>query len=62
MDLNLLSKHIKPESSKIVFLVMDGLGGLPRPQDGLTEVEAASTPHLDELAEESICGLQIPVG
>ena len=46
-------------SSKIVLLVMDGLGGLR--VDGKTELEAAHTPHLDELASRSICGVADPV-
>ncbi len=41
--------------SKIVLLVLDGVGGLP--VDGKTELEAAHTPHLDELASRSICGV-----
>ena len=46
---------------KIVLLVMDGLGGLPMTQDGLTELEAAHTPNLDRLAREGSVGLSIPV-
>jgi 2,3-bisphosphoglycerate-independent phosphoglycerate mutase len=45
--------------SKIVLLVMDGVGGLR--VDGKTELEAAHTPHLDELASCSICGVTDPV-
>ncbi len=44
-----------------MLLVMDGLGGLPRETDGLTELEAAHTPNLDRLAAEGICGLHEPV-
>jgi 2,3-bisphosphoglycerate-independent phosphoglycerate mutase len=47
--------------SKIVLLVMDGLGGLPRPETGLTELATASTPNLDALARESITGLSTPI-
>ncbi len=47
--------------SKIVFLVIDGLGGLPNPETGKTELEAARTPNLDQLAAEGICGLADPV-
>ncbi len=47
--------------SKIVFLVIDGLGGLPHPETGLTELESARTPHLDRLAGEGIRGLIDPV-
>jgi 2,3-bisphosphoglycerate-independent phosphoglycerate mutase len=47
--------------TKIVLLVMDGLGGLPLEPGGLTELETAHTPHLDALAREAICGLHQPV-
>lgn len=62
MDLNFIQRLIKPADTKIVLLVIDGLGGLPREQDLLTELEAAKTPNLDTLATKSICGLQQPVG
>jgi 2,3-bisphosphoglycerate-independent phosphoglycerate mutase len=45
--------------SKIILLVIDGLGGLP--VQGKTELEAARTPNLDKLASDSICGLTDPV-
>jgi 2,3-bisphosphoglycerate-independent phosphoglycerate mutase len=45
--------------SKIVLVVLDGLGGLR--VDGKTELETARTPHLDELATRSICGVADPV-
>ncbi|MEE8418521.1 MAG: 2,3-bisphosphoglycerate-independent phosphoglycerate mutase [Dehalococcoidales bacterium] len=48
--------------SKIVFLVIDGLGGLPHPETGKTELETANTPNFDKLAAGSICGLADPVG
>ncbi len=48
--------------SRIVLLVLDGLGGLPDPRTGLTELETAHTPHLDALATRSRCGLSEPVG
>jgi 2,3-bisphosphoglycerate-independent phosphoglycerate mutase len=48
--------------SKIIFLIMDGLGGLPRPGGHETELETARTPHLDALAKKSVCGLLDPVG
>jgi 2,3-bisphosphoglycerate-independent phosphoglycerate mutase len=47
--------------SKIVMLVIDGLGGLPDPKTGKTELETASTPKFDYLARNGICGLSIPV-
>lgn len=45
--------------SKIILLVLDGLGGLPF--KGKTELEAAHTPHLDNLAAKGACGLMDPV-
>jgi 2,3-bisphosphoglycerate-independent phosphoglycerate mutase len=47
--------------SKIVMLVADGLGGLPDPKTGCTELESARTPNLDALAAGGICGLADPV-
>jgi 2,3-bisphosphoglycerate-independent phosphoglycerate mutase len=61
MDLDFISKLVKPGKTKIVMLVLDGLGGLPIKEGGLTELETAKTPNLDKLAEKSICGLQIPI-
>ena len=59
--MNQLESLQRPADSKILLLVMDGLGGLPRESGGPTELEAASTPHLDELAASAECGLHIPV-
>ncbi len=50
-----------PTPSKIVMLVIDGLGGLPHPETGKSELETANTPNLDRLAAESACGLTTPV-
>ena len=49
-------------STKIVLLVADGLGGLPLEPGGKTELETARTPNLDALARDGVCGLSIPVG
>jgi 2,3-bisphosphoglycerate-independent phosphoglycerate mutase len=51
----------KSSPSKIVLLVIDGLGGLPRPDTGKTELEEARTPNFDFIAANSICGLADPV-
>ncbi|MBC7264633.1 MAG: 2,3-bisphosphoglycerate-independent phosphoglycerate mutase [Chloroflexi bacterium] len=56
-----LKSLVIPAETKIVFLVMDGLGGLPLQPGGLTELETATTPHLDALASQSVCGLSVPV-
>lgn len=47
--------------TKIVLLVVDGLGGLPAPKTGKTELETARKPNLDKLAAGGICGLSDPV-
>ena len=46
----------------IIMLVMDGLGGLPHPDTGRTELESAATPNLDAAAARSSLGMVAPVG
>lgn len=60
-DFELLKTLIQPAETKIVLLVMDGLGGLPRPEDDKTELEAAHTPNMDRLAREGCLGQHYPV-
>ena len=47
--------------SKIVLLVVDGLGGLAHPDTGFSELETANIPNLDAMAQVSACGLTTPV-
>ncbi len=47
--------------SRIVLLVIDGLGGLPDTKTGKTELESAKKPNLNRIAKDSICGLIDPV-
>jgi 2,3-bisphosphoglycerate-independent phosphoglycerate mutase len=61
MDLDLARQLSVSNESKILLLVMDGLGGLPHPETGRTELESARTPNLDALARESACGFTLPV-
>ena len=57
-----LSEICARTDSKILLLVVDGLGGLPHPETGISELELAHTPNLDALARRSACGLTVPVG
>jgi 2,3-bisphosphoglycerate-independent phosphoglycerate mutase len=62
MDLHDLMRrlHVK-NTSKLVLLVADGLGGLPLQAGGKTELETAHTPNLDALATSGVLGLSTPV-
>jgi 2,3-bisphosphoglycerate-independent phosphoglycerate mutase len=53
--------HVAESGAKIVLLVLDGLGGLPRQPGGRTELETARTPNLDALCARGSCGLSHPV-
>jgi len=55
----LIRDLIQKNDTRIIMIVLDGIGGLPI--NGKTELEAAKTPNLDSLARESACGLHIPV-
>ncbi len=61
-SLELMKQLSRSSTSKIVLLVVDGIGGLPRPETGRTELETARTPNLDALAARGVCGLADPVG
>jgi 2,3-bisphosphoglycerate-independent phosphoglycerate mutase len=50
-----------PSESRILYYVIDGLGGLPRIPGGPTELEAAKTRTLDRLAGEGSTGLITPI-
>jgi len=52
---------VVPGQSKIVLLVLDGLGGIQDPRLGKTELQAARTPNLDRLAAEGTCGVLDPI-
>jgi len=48
---------------KILYIVLDGLGGTPDPKlGGKTELESAKTPHMDSLAQKAKLGLMDPIG
>jgi 2,3-bisphosphoglycerate-independent phosphoglycerate mutase len=54
---DILPELVQKTSSKILLLVCDGLGGLPSPETGKTELESARTPNLDALAARSNLGI-----
>ena len=60
-NLDLIKQISISSPTKIVLLVIDGLGGLPDPRTGKTELETAKKPNLDQLATRGICGLIDPV-
>ncbi len=60
-DFALMRELAISNSTKLVLLVMDGLGGLPIEPDGPTELEAAQTPNLDQLASGGALGRLVPV-
>jgi 2,3-bisphosphoglycerate-independent phosphoglycerate mutase len=53
---------VQPASTRIVFYIADGVGGVTDPERGRSELEAASLPNLDALARRSSVGLMEPVG
>ena len=60
MNWETLAKELSIQTpSKIVLLVLDGLGDLP--VEGKTALEKAHTPNLDRLAAKGACGLTDPV-
>jgi 2,3-bisphosphoglycerate-independent phosphoglycerate mutase len=61
IDLEVLRDCYTSSPTKIVLLVVDGLGGLAHPETGLSELETAHIPNLDAMAQESACGLTTPV-
>ncbi|MDP6549589.1 MAG: hypothetical protein QF659_05915, partial [Dehalococcoidia bacterium] len=52
IDLDVLRDCYTTTPSKIIMLVVDGLGGLPHPDTGLSELETAEIPNLDALARD----------
>lgn len=62
MSSEFISRLVVPSETKIVMLILDGLGGLPIEPGGKTELETACTPNLDGLAACSNLGLSQPAG
>ncbi|MCK4549054.1 MAG: 2,3-bisphosphoglycerate-independent phosphoglycerate mutase [Candidatus Krumholzibacteria bacterium] len=57
----MLRHLIRANDSKIIFLVIDGLGGIRTPAFPKTALDAAVTPNLDALASGGICGRSLPI-
>jgi 2,3-bisphosphoglycerate-independent phosphoglycerate mutase len=55
--LDLIRSLAVENTTKVVLLSLDGLGGLPRPETGRSELETARLPNLSALATASACGL-----
>jgi len=55
--LDLIRSLVIENTTKIVLLSLDGLGGLPRSETGRSELETARLPNLSALAAASACGL-----
>jgi len=59
MNPDIITSLVTKTDTKIILIVMDGVGGLPI--NGKTEIEAAHTPNLDQLVKDSVCGLTYSV-
>ncbi len=62
MDTQFPHNLIIPAETKIILLILDGLGGLPLEPGGCTELETARKPNLNALAQKSLLGLTQPAG
>jgi 2,3-bisphosphoglycerate-independent phosphoglycerate mutase len=62
VDLDFLHTLAQTATTKIVLCSLDGLGGLPKPATGKSELETARLPTLHALAGRAACGLLRHVG
>lgn len=62
MNYHLWDQLAEENTTRIVYLVIDGLGGLAIPERGQSELQAAHLPNLDKLAARSATGLLEIVG
>jgi 2,3-bisphosphoglycerate-independent phosphoglycerate mutase len=61
LNSDLLDQLAMKTDAKMIFLVMDGLGGMELAEKGGSELQVARTPNLDALAAGGVCGLFDPV-
>jgi len=62
VDFELANRLAQSNTTKIVLCVLDGLGGLARPETLRSELEQSDTPNIDKLVGGSEVGLSVPVG
>ena len=61
-DISSVWEELVCDGGRIVYLVLDGAGGLRDSASGKTALELARTPHLDRVMRESACSLLELVG
>lgn len=57
----MLRHLLRPNDTKIVMLVLDGLGGIRSVEFPRTALEQASTPNMDRVAAAGLCGRSLPI-
>jgi len=61
-QIDLMRELSRKTDTKVLLMVLDGLGGLPVKEfGGKTELEHAKTPNMDRLASEGALGLHDPI-
>ncbi|MBW2305441.1 MAG: 2,3-bisphosphoglycerate-independent phosphoglycerate mutase [Deltaproteobacteria bacterium] len=60
-DAFLMKDLLIENESKIIMLVLDGVGDIHTPESPRTSLELASTPNLDALARVSVLGRHMPI-
>ncbi len=60
--LETLSALAHQNDKKILIWVFDGIGGLPHPDTGKTELECANTPNIDAFVQKSMTGRTMAFG
>ncbi len=60
-DAFLMKDLLIQNESKIIILLLDGVGDIHTPESPHTSLELASTPNLDALAKESVLGRHTPI-
>ena len=58
---DMLKGLLRKNDTRIVYLVMDGVGGIRNRDFPNTALESAKTPNLDAIASESACGRITPI-